>query len=79
MVIFYCDILPLFGKCRLDLTIIKLNSNAALTNLKINAGNGTQLLNNLALKVATLIAVKAGGEAIMTDEIVKQDSGSGFG
>ena len=42
----------------------------------INVCNGTQLLNNFAFKAATLVIVKLGREAIMADEIIKEDSGS---
>ena len=37
----------------------------------INVCNGTQLPNNFTFKVATLVTVQPGREAIMTDEIIK--------
>ena len=45
----------------------------------IHIGNGTQLLNNLTLKVTTLVTMEARGEAIMTNEVIKQESGCGRG
>ena len=45
----------------------------------IQTGNGTQLLNNLTLKVTTLVTMEARGEAIMTNDVIKQESGCGLG
>ena len=45
----------------------------------IHIGNGTQLLNNLTLKVTTLVTMESRGEAIMTNEVIKQESGCGRG